>query len=421
MIQKKGLSELIAPKFHDVYRANMNRLVSETLLKGGRASTKSSCAAIMCIMKLLHSTDENVAAFVKNDNRIKDTAFTTALWAIDMLGAHQDFIIRQSPYRIIKKSTGQVMSFHGLDDPTKLKSIKPRVGYYSFLWFEEAASFDSMEQIRNVQQSFLRGGEHGQSVLTYNPPNDPNNWLNKEVKVEEEVRLIHHSTYLDIPAEWLGPVTIKAAERLRRRDKLAYDHEYMGETVGNPNHIVFFGKWEEKAFDEPDMANVVMNRFFYGADWGFAQDPTAIVRCFIRDECLYVDYESGGVGVEFEDLPDLFDKVPGIRQWPVIADSNRPETISYMSRKGYDISGVEKWTGIVEDSITYMKGFRKIYVHPRCTQLIKELTYLSYKVDNNTDEVLPKLKDGQADHYFDAVRYAIVRYIKQNVSIFDAM
>lgn len=149
-------------------------------------------------------------------------------------------------------------------------------------------------------------------------------------------------------------------------------------------------------------------------------DPTAVVRCFIKDQCLYIDYESGGVGVEFEELPALFNKIPGINKWEIRCDSARPETISYMSRHGFRTVACPKWKGSVEDGIEYIRSFRRIYIHPRCKHTYEEFKFYSYKQDKNTGDILPVALD-KDNHYCDALRYALNPYIQKNISILSVL
>lgn len=149
-------------------------------------------------------------------------------------------------------------------------------------------------------------------------------------------------------------------------------------------------------------------------------DPTAVVRCFIKDQCLYIDYESGGVGVEFEELPALFNKIPGINKWEIRCDSARPETISYMSRHGFRTVACPKWKGSVEDGIEYIRSFRRIYIHPRCKHTYEEFKFYSYKQDKNTGDILPVVLD-KDNHYCDALRYALNPYIQKNISILSVL
>lgn len=149
-------------------------------------------------------------------------------------------------------------------------------------------------------------------------------------------------------------------------------------------------------------------------------DPTAITRCFIQDQCLYIDYEAGGVGIEFEELPALFDSIPDVRKWEIRADCARPETISYVKRQGFNIVACPKWKGSVEDGVEYIRNFRRIYVHPRCPRTYNEFKFYSYKTDKNTGQVLPIILD-KDNHYMDSLRYGLNPYIQKNVSILDVL
>lgn len=399
MTQEKTikLSELIAPKFIPVHHAITDKTHDQFILKGGRGSTKSSFSAIETILTILSDPMANALVLRKVGATIRDSVYAQLEWAADQLGVINLFKFTKAPAEMTYFPTGQKILMRGTDDPLKLKSIKVSKGYLRVLWFEEVAEFNGMEEIRSVEQSVLRGGEDFTEILSYNPPDDPENWINKETKIEKAGRYVHESTYLDVPAHWLGKKFLDDAEHLRQVNELAYRHEYLGESVGIPDRIVFFGKWEIKDFETPHISKIFNYRFYYGADWGFAKDPTAMVRCFIltdgpfRD--LYIDHEVGGVGVDIDETPALFDQMPESRKWPIYADCARPETISYVKRKGFNISAAKKWTGSIEDGIEFIRGFRRIYIHPRCKKTIHEFKVYQYKVDKTTKEVLPVILD----------------------------
>ena len=415
-----NLTDNIATVFHPVHLAIKKGTHSAFWLKGGRGSTKSSFAAIEIVFGILSDPLANAIVLRKVGDTIRTSVMETLLWAIAKLELSHLFTHTKAPAEITFVPTGQKILMKGLDDPLKLKSIKVKKGYFKFLWFEEAAEFNGVEEIRNVEQSVLRGGDIFVEFVTYNPPNDPAAWVNAEANSVTPGRLVHDSCYLDVPAHWLGKKFLQDAETLRIKDPLKYDHEYMGKAVGRADQIVFHGKWSELDFETPPLSHMYQNRFFFGADWGFADDPTAIIRCWIRDNCLYIDYEAGGYHIELDDLPALFDKVPGTRQWPIYGDCARPETISHVKNKRFNIDGAPKWQGSVEDGVEYIRSFDHIYVHPRCVNLIEEFKKYSYKVDKNTQQILPVIIDAY-NHYIDALRYSLADYIKTNVSILDVL
>lgn len=419
-----SLRDAIAPAFYSLHHKVQNNEYSSFWLKGGRGSTKSSFAAIEIILGIIKDKDANALVLRKVDNTIRKSVMETLLWAIEKLDVTEYFRHTKAPAEIIYIPTGQKIVMVGLDDARKIKSIKTKRGYFKFLWFEEAEEFNGMEEIRSVRQSTRRGGDKFIEFVTYNPPNDPAAWVNKESEHNIEDRLVHFSNFLDVPEEWLGKQFLKDAEQLRLVDPLKYEHEYMGRAVGRAEQIVFHGKWKEKEFETPDISQMYNSRFFYGADWGFANDPTTLTRSFILIENgehnLYIDHEAGGVGVEMEEIPALFRSVPESGRWKIYADCSRPETISYVSRKQFNIEGAPKWSGSVEDGVEYMRSFNNIFIHPRCKNTIEEFKKYSYKVDKNTQEILPVIVD-KHNHYIDSIRYALADYIQAGVSIFDVI
>lgn len=158
---------------------------------------------------------------------------------------------------------------------------------------------------------------------------------------------------------------------------------------------------------------------YHGADFGFAQDPNVLVRCWIAPGThakstgrLMLEYEAYKIGQDTDHIPDAWTlAVPGCAQHVIRADSARPETISYLRRYGFPrITGVEKWTGSVEDGIAHLRQYEQIVLHPRCAHAVQEARLYSYKVDERTGDILPDVVD-KHNHVWDAVRYALAPLI----------
>jgi len=197
-------------------------------------------------------------------------------------------------------------------------------------------------------------------------------------------------------------------DELRSELQAEYDHVWEGYCERHAAAAIFRKRVVIDEFEDPPHGT----RIHFGADWGFANDPTALVRFWIHDDELYVSHEAFGYRVEIDDTPALFDTIPGARQWPIKADAARPETISYIRRKGFAIDAAEKWSGSVEDGIAHVKGFRRIHIHRRCKHLQEEARLYSYKVDRVSGDVLPVIVD-KHNHGWDAVRYGLDGYIQR--------
>lgn len=214
---------------------------------------------------------------------------------------------------------------------------------------------------------------------------------------------------------WDNPFFPEGLETLRRReqerlDPATYSHVWEGAYLTNSDAQVLAGKVRVADF-EPGEGWAGP---YFGLDYGFAQDPTAAVKCWVNGDCLMIEYEAGKIGLEIDQTPEFLKaKLPGIERYNVRADSARPESTSYLQRHGLPrAQSVQKWPGSVEDGIAHLRGYREIVIHPRCRETINETRLYSYKVDRLTGDVLPDIVDAH-NHYLDAVRYAIAPLIRR--------
>jgi phage terminase large subunit len=209
----------------------------------------------------------------------------------------------------------------------------------------------------------------------------------------------------------------------RSTDTDKYLHIWEGEPRKASKAQVFAGKWRIGEYVEPPEEQPKPGEkkkpprqrdYYYGADWGFSQDPSVLVRCFIEDERLYIDNEAYAVGVDIDELPNLFRGVPDAERWMIVADSARPETISYMAKNGWKMRGAKKGKGSVEDGIAFLRSFREIVVAPSCKHVIDSMRLYSYKVDRLTGEPTPEL-DHKSSDCIDALRYAVEPIIRGGI------
>ena len=83
-----------------------------------------------------------------------------------------------------------------------------------------------------------------------------------------------------------------------------YLHVWEGELRTISDAQIFKGKYIVEEFSSDGV-----EAFFHGMDFGFADDPTAVVRCFIRDNDLYIDREAYVYHCEISDLPRIMEPV----------------------------------------------------------------------------------------------------------------
>lgn len=179
---------------------------------------------------------------------------------------------------------------------------------------------------------------------------------------------------------------------------------------------VFKGKYEVAEF----VPSENWNGPYFGLDFGFAQDPTAGVQCWIHGDRLYIEREAGGTGIELDDTAAVLQAaMPEIAAHAVRADSARPESISYLKRHGLPrIAGALKGKGSVEDGIGFIRSFDKVVIHPRCVNTAREFRLYSYKTDRLSGDILPLPLD-EHNHWIDALRYALEPLTRSSTGMID--
>lgn len=212
------------------------------VLKGGRSSTKSSNISIRMVKEFLDDPHANSICFRKVAKYLSTSVYEQIKWAIYMLGKERQFIFYKSPLRIEHKRTGTAFYFYGVDDPMKIKSAKIAVGYVKDLWFEEAAEFDSKEEIDTVTDTFVRENlpddKHVNIYFSYNPPRNPYVWINEWVEELEKdpTVFIHTSTYKDAE-RFLSKQFLDKVAAIKINDRNYYDWMYGGKVIGLGNMV----------------------------------------------------------------------------------------------------------------------------------------------------------------------------------------
>jgi phage terminase large subunit len=333
---------------------------------------------MVCGREIQNSIDDSVKQLL--EDKINEFGLTDSFRVTD----------REISY----EPTDSLFVFRGLRNHT-VASIKSMEGF-NRLWLEEAQTI-SQKSIDLAFPTFRTKGSQIWCSWNPNDASDPIDRFFRENEGDEDFVCVR-ANYWDNP--WFPDELRSDKDRDKRRDPDKYAHVWCGE-YQRASEARVFRNWKTEEFDTPQGT-----RFYFGADWGFSVDPTALVRCWIKGRTLYIDQEAVQVGCEIDRTPALFDTVPGSREWQITADSARPETISYMQRNGFPrIKHALKGKDSVQDGIEFLKS-HDIVVHPRCEYTIRELSRYAYKTDRLTGEVLKDLEDKE-NHVIDALRYAL--------------
>ena len=311
----------------------------------------------------------------------------------------------------ITGANGTQFIFKGLDrNPQSIKSLAK----IDLTIVEEAEDIPEQSWL-NLEATVFR--QHlAEMWVIYNPRKENSPVDFRFIKNKSPRTIVKNVNYHDNP--FFG----EGMEILRKRDMeildyATYSHIWEGAYLRNSRSQVFHNKFEAREF-EPDESWTMVQ----GLDWGYSQDPTAIIRAYIHDDCIWVSDEAGGVGIELDDVPGVAMSIPGFERRDCIADSAQPAMINHVKNKGLPrIRGAKKGKGSIEAGIQFIRSFRRVYIHPRCKKTLEEFNLYSWKVDRHTGEILDVPVDAH-NHYVDSLRYALEpAMLRQGKSIFSVV
>nr|DAF23609.1 MAG TPA: terminase large subunit [Caudoviricetes sp.] len=373
----------------------------EYVFEGGRGGLKSSFVAFK-IVELIKNNPQMHACITRQvAGTLKDSVYANMKWAINELGLMEEFECKVSPLEIKYIKTGQTIYFRGLDDETKLKSIKPEFGYIGILWKEEKDQMKGDAQERSVNQSVLRGGDESYDFSSYNPPKSKSNWVNRIKLVPNPKRVIHHSSYLEAPAEWLGQKFIDDAAHLKEINPEAYEHEYLGVPNGDGGNV--FEYLEIRDITDEEISR--MDRIFAGVDYGWYPDAFCYLRTYydsarekiyLIDE-LYVNKWSNSKTADWI-------KKKGYDDYTMICDSAEPKSVNDFRDAGLPARGAIKGPGSIEYGFKFLQTKTLVIDPKRTPNAYKEITEYEYDRDKEGN-VISGYPDGN-DHAISALRYA---------------
>ena len=384
------------PKIVQLKRSNKRYKIAY----GGRGSGKSYGIADVLALTALAEPGTRILCTRDIQNTLSESALAILKRVIKERGTGGYF--KDTKHGLACKN-GTDFIFRGLQNPDRIKSLEG----VKYCWVEEAQRVTQDAWDMLIPTIREPGSEFW---INFNPDQETDPVYKNFVQTARDDVEAVKIDWRDNP--YFPDVLRHEMEWDKAHDYDKYLWIWEGHTRTVSDRQVFKGKFRVGAFTTPDDVT-----FYYGADWGFSRDPTALVRCFIRNNILWVDYEAYGIGVDIDDTPALFDAVPDARDWMITADSARPETISYMRQHGYPkMRGADKGKGSVEDGIEFIKSFEGVVIHDRCKHTADEFALYSYKEDRLTGEPTPKLED-EHNHCIDAIRYALERVMQQHGSV----
>lgn len=425
---KIPIKDCIIPMYDDVLQDIFEHKHVHYVFAGGRGSTKSSFVGGIAIpLLIVQNHNIHAVCFRKVGNTIQNSIYSQVVWGIYQLGLEALFHIPKTYSNpIIYKPTGQKIYFMGLDDPNKVKSVKPEFGYLGITWFEELDQYAGENELRKVTQSTMRGGDIFWDFRTFNPPISKNNWANEYAELADtrDNTIVIRNTYHDVPRQWLGEQFIEEAEELKEINPRAYVHEYMGVPIGTGGDVFQNAKdldmtQEVNKYDA--YGNIIgtvpmyqtFDQIYNGIDWGFARDPFRFVKMHFdaKKLDLYIFDEYNTVKTRNEDVfHTLYDDLKKVsKEELVIADSAEEKSIADFKAYGAWIRGADKGPDSVRYGIKWLQGLRHIYIDKRrCPETYKE--FIGYEYEQDRDGNFISAYPDANNHSIDATRYALQKY-----------
>lgn len=374
------------------------------IIKGGRGSAKSWEVVIELVYRASDHY-ERILCCREIQRSMKQSVHNLIVKMIYKMGLEDQWHITDKVIR--HKYNGSEFFFEGLwNNQDSIKSIEG----ITICWVEEAQAMSKRSW--EVLKPTIRG-EGSEIWLTYNPTRDEDPVHALAMNPPDNCMVLeqnhNHNPFL--------PDVLKEEEQyMKETDFDLWRHIWNGETMQHSEAEVLNGKWRVARFEAP-----AGTRFWHGADWSNGgKDPHTLIRSFVLDNILYIDYEVYA-NVDRKELPALWREVPSLQSgasWYIGADNARPDLIKFMRSNGFKIEGAAKsWKGATgEDDVknagvSYLRNYREIIIHERCVNTIKEAKNWQWEVDPKTEEILPKYKKGN-DHLWDAMRYGHWKEIK---------
>ena len=383
---KYQVPDKLKPLYNENYKYNV--------IKGGRGKGASWGIADYAILEAANSKHFWLCGR-EIQNSIKESVHRLLCDTISKFKFDSIFKITDN---YIRSTAGTEFIFKGLT--RNIDAVKSTEGI-DRVWLAEANNISNYS-LDKLIPTIRREGQKW--FIDFNPEleDDP---VNKRFVLSErdDCKVIEMSWRDN---KFFPDVLRKEMEYDKRVDYDKYLWIWEGQYRQQSDAQIFKGKFIVDDFEAPAGTD-----FYYGADFGFSNDPSTLNRMYIHDNILYIDYEAHEIGCDIDKLHELYDKVPGSREWIIRADCSRPDTINYLRRNGFPrIAGPEKLK--IEDGISFLRSFEKIVIHQRCKHTIDEFKLYSFIIDKKTGDITPKIED-KHNHHIDGIRYALYPLIKQ--------
>ncbi len=378
---------------HEAFAGEID--IHEIISKGGRGSVKSNFWGNLAYETIRQDPHAHVVYTRRYKIDLRGSVYNQFMKTVIRYNDLDNWDFKQSPLCAVYKPTGQMVMFVGADKPISLKSFNVPFGYVKLLIHEECDEMAGVEQMDNIEDTFLRSDTPALDIKIFNPPKSKNNFMNQyveECRNKPQTRICH-SYYYNVPEKWLGKRFFERAEWFRVHKPRYYDNNYLGKVTGTGGGI--FDNVEERTITDAEIEN--MPFFYHGLDFGFEHPQTFEKAYYDADADIL--YCVGEVFAKRCKNSTFARKIKGYITEEIICDSARPDAIAEMQDWGFNAIGAKKrWgSGKGRDYCwEWLQQTTKIVVDPvRCPHLAHELTTLEHEqlADGSFSDAYPSLDE----------------------------
>jgi phage terminase large subunit len=349
---------------------------------GGTRSGKTYAILQFLIVRGLEST-QTITVVRRTIPSLKRTIIKDFIDILKGLGIwnENDWNTTDRTYRL----GDSIVQFINSDDPEKLRGLKSDI-----LYIDEASELD--------EESFFQLSIRttGRIILSYNPTVSPYHWLRQMQDCDRYITTYKDNIYLPIEM-------VRAIEELQHK---------------NPKQWTIYGKGEFAANDKAIYTFEVVEDYeaefvAFGLDWGYSQDPTAVVAIYKNGDNLYLEEILYEKGLVLKDIADKLNKLDITKSEEIWCDSSEPRSIEELYRMGFNAKAVKKGPDSIKFGISVMQN-HKLHVHKKSQNLINEMYAYQYATDKHG--YITDTPEGGLDHLLDAARYVAMMKLTQKAT-----
>jgi phage terminase large subunit len=373
------------PLFEDI-RNELNNGVRYLFLRGSSRSGKTIAAIQTIIVEALTTPKTTITIARETQVSIKNTILIDFKEEMEKLFLWVDNRFNKVDM-VFRFDNGSVVRFVGLDDTTgKLRGMRSDIVMIDEV---NTISMSSFVQLDIRTERYI--------IAAYNPE-IPTDWWGLDYEKKDNGKVLI-STWRD--NAFLDQRIIDSIQSLKETD-----HDlwliYSESQIVPPREIVY---QKPEVFSDPPQG---IKYTYYGIDFGFSQDPTAVVEVKVKDKELYVRELIYQAGLTNEDILHLLKNDIGLnRNHDIVADSAEPKSIEELKRGGLNVRGVKKGANSVLYGIQKVRQ-HKVFIHKDSISLQQEFTNYRYRKDRSGR--VTNQTEGD-DHLLDALRYVVSEFI----------